>query len=221
MSSCNKKLIKVVNFVKTNKNKNKYFLNDKKYNNYLEKILWKISFCSNKGPKTYLPNDIIKIIHSYLYQENEFEKFYIPNNLINYKTKFINPFIFNNESRALIRSPNVKVVRFVNKSPNFKLYVKEDNISFFHKIIEIEKNINNKMIDKYIELINILGEKYQIVNVLNRMILDYLNNYTSPFKNNTLLIKYDNNIKILQCRSRSRNSMTYDFAYNKDIIKKK
>ena len=76
------------------------------------------------------------------------------------------------------------------------------------------------MIVKYIELINILGEKYQIVNVLNRMILDYLNNYTSPFKNNTLLIKYDNNIKILQSRSRSGNSRTYNFGYNSDIIKK-
>ena len=161
----------------------------------------------------------------FLDDEDEIEKFYIPENLIIYTKKFINPVIFFRESRALIRTPNVKVVRFVNKSPNFKLYVKEDNISFFHKIIEIEKEINNKMIDKYIELINILGEKYQIVNVLHKVILDYCltNNYTSPFKNDTLLIKYDNNIKIMQNINRSE---MYDIKYrneneiNNHIIKK-
>ena len=34
-------------------------------------------------------------------------------NLIKYTTKFINPFIFNRESRALIRTPNVKVVNLL------------------------------------------------------------------------------------------------------------
>lgn len=155
------------------------------------------------------------IYNFFLDEEDEIEKFHIPDNLIKYNIKFINPIIFNRESRALIRTPNVKVVRFVNKSPNFKLYVKEDNISFFHKIIEIEKEINNKMIDKYIELINILGEKYQIVNVLHKIILEYCfgNNYTSPFKNNTLLIKYDNNIKIMQNIYRSQ---MYDFKYTNE-----
>ena len=153
----------------------------------------------------------------FLDDEDEIEKFYIPDNLIKYTTKFINPIIFNRESRVLIRTPNVKVVRFVNKSPNFKLYVKEDNIGFFDKIIEIEKEINNKMIDKYIELINILGEKYQIVNVLHKVILDYCltNNYTSPLKNDTLLIKYDNNIKIMQNINRLE---IYDIKYTKNQI---
>ena len=180
MSSFNRKFIKVVNLVKTNKNINNFFLDE----------------------------------------EDEIEKFYIPDNLIKYTTKFINPIIFNRESRALIRTPNVKVVRFVNKSPHFKLYVKEDNINFFHKIIEIEKEINNKMIDKYIELINILGEKYQIVNVLHKVILDYCltNNYISPFKNNTLLIKYDSNIKIMQNIYRSQ---MYDIKYINEYQLKK
>ena len=148
MVSLNRKFIKIVNLVKTNKNVYSYFLDE----------------------------------------EDEIEKFYIPENLIIYTKKFINPVIFFRESRALIRTPNVKVVKFVNKSPNFKLYIKENNISFFHKIIEIEKEINKKMIDKYIELINNLGEKYQIVNVLHKVILDYCltNNYT--FKNNILLL---------------------------------
>lgn len=42
------------------------YLEDKKYENYLEEKIRKRLFCSNKGSKIYLPYDIIKIIYSYL-----------------------------------------------------------------------------------------------------------------------------------------------------------
>lgn len=59
------------------------YLEDKKYENYLEQKIRKRLFCSNRGSKIYLPYDIIKIIYSYL-QINFDYKYYYKNESFNF-----------------------------------------------------------------------------------------------------------------------------------------
>ena len=59
------------------------YLEDKKYENYLEQKIRKRLFCSNRGSKIYLSYDIIKIIYSYL-QINFDHKYFYKNESFNF-----------------------------------------------------------------------------------------------------------------------------------------
>ena len=131
------------------------YLNDKKYNNYLEKRLRRNIFFSNKGPKIYLPNSIIRIIHSYLNGEDDkildSDSFFdcaMDNNNLGY--------IYDNwRNLDMTKYENIISCRRYRDYEYFKnklMYGKENGL--YYIMLEDEKKIIEYTYENYYKLLN-------------------------------------------------------------------